>query len=198
MKITPGLLACCSILCAAIGCADLGKYVWAEELPAPPPPATGEFVLAPGDAVYVRVFNQENVSGRVRVRPDGRITVPFVNDVEAAGKTTVDVAKDLQVRFREFINQPLVTVTLDEVGVGEVSVVGEVARPGVYPIERGQGVMRALASAGGLTEFAHKDRIFIVRANPGGKIRFTFDLLANPTSASSKFAVQNNDIVVVQ
>ncbi len=188
------LLACSAIFLAA--CADLGRYVWADSLPASPP-AKGEFVLAPGDVVNVRVFNQESISGRVRVRPDGQITVPFVNDVPAAGRTTVDVAKDLQVRFREFINQPVVTVTLDEIGTAQISVLGEVARPGVYAVERGQGVMRALASAGGLTEFAHKDRIFVLRPNPG-KIRFSFERLSNPDSASASFRLENNDVVVVQ
>jgi polysaccharide export outer membrane protein len=193
------LLSCAVVfLGAAIGCANLGRYTWAEDVPPPPASASGEFLLAPGDLVYVRVFSQEDVSGRVRVRPDGRITVPFVNDVAAAGKTTVEVAKEIQARLREVINQPVVTVTLDEVGTTQISVLGEVARPGVYAIERGQGMLRALAAAGGLTEFAHKDRIFIVRSNPAAKIRFTFEQLANPDSASAKFSLQNNDAVVVQ
>jgi polysaccharide export outer membrane protein len=186
-------------LCAGtIGCADLGHYVWANDLPDAPVPPAGKFVLAPGDAIYVRVFNQDTLSGRLRIRPDGRITIPFINDVPAAGATTVELAQTLQVMLRDFINKPVVTVTLDEVGTAQISVLGEVARPGVYAVERGQGVLRALASAGGLTEFAHKDRIFVMRANPGERIRFSFQSLATPGTKSASFRLQNNDVVVVQ
>lgn len=187
-------------LCAGtISCANLGRYVWADQLPdAPAHPPSGEFVLSPGDTIYVRVFNQENLSGHMRIPPDGRITIPFVNDVQAAGTTPPEVARTLQAGLVDFINKPVVTVTLDEVGSLQISVLGEVARPGVYALERGQGVLRALAAAGGLTEFAHKDRIFVSGANPGERIRFTFEALATPGTKSARFRLQNNDVVVVQ
>src|SRR4051812_42911323 len=161
-------------------CADLGKYVWADSLPEAANSAQGQYQLGRGDAIFVRVFNQENISGRVRIRPDGRMTLPFVNDVPAAGQTTQELAKSIQSRLREFINQPVVTVSLDEVAPMQVSVLGEVARPGVYAAERGQGILRALAAAGGLTEFAHRDRIFLVRTTPAGRIRFSLEELATP------------------
>jgi len=186
------------ILAAALGCSNLGQYVWADSLPEPPGNA-GEFVLAPGDTINVRVFNQESISGRTKVRPDGRVTVPFLNDVPAAGRTTEDLAKALQTQLREYVKQALVTVSLEEPAPTQLSVLGEVTRPGVYSIERtSQGVLRALAAAGGLTEFAHKDRIFVVRAGAPGRIRFTFESLSTPNSKSAKFRLQNDDVVVVQ
>lgn len=180
------------------GCANLGQYVWADSLPEAATRAPSEYQLAPGDAVFVRVFNQENLSGRVRIRPDGRVTLPFVNDVPAAGHTTQDLAKTIQTRLREFINQPVVTVSLDEAAPIQVSVLGEVARPGVYPQERGQGLLRALAAAGGLTDFAHRDRIFLVRKDPAGRIRFSLDQLATPGTRSAEFRLQPDDVIVVQ
>src|SRR3954469_22677735 len=107
---------------ALFACADLGHYVWLNDLPDAPASSTGEYRLAPGDVVLLRVFNQEGVSGRLRIRSDGRITVPFVNDVQAAGTTTRDLAKTLETRLREFINQPVVTVSLEEAGSSEISV----------------------------------------------------------------------------
>jgi|SRR4051794_38630027 polysaccharide export outer membrane protein len=185
-------------LLLAAGCADLGPYVWVDAVHEPATAGTGEYVLVPGDAVMVRVFNQDNVSGRTRVRPDGRVTVPFVNDVPAAGRTPRQLAEALQTALRGFINQPVVTVSLEEVAQTHFSVLGEVARPGVYQVDHGQGVLRALAAAGGFTEFAHKDRIFVVRSNQGQRIRFSFDALATPGTSAARFQLQDQDVVVVQ
>jgi polysaccharide export outer membrane protein len=185
-------------LMGLFACADLGPYVWADALPPPPASQAGEYLLAAGDTILVRVYNQESVSGRVRVRPDGFITVPFVNDVPAAGRSTRDLAATLQTRLRDYLNQPVVTVSLEEMGQTRLSVLGEVARPGVYQVERGQGLLRALAAAGGLTEFAHKDRIFVVRAAAGQRIRFTLDGLARPDSRAARFGLQDDDVVLVQ
>ncbi len=186
------------IVAAVLGCANLGQYVWADSLPESPGNPS-EFLLAPGDTINVRVFNQESISGRTKVRPDGRVTVPFLNDVPAAGRTTEELAKVLQTQLREYVKQALVTVSLEEPAPTQLSVLGEVTRPGVYSIERtSQGVLRALAAAGGLTEFAHKDRIFVVRSGAPGRIRFSFDSLATPNSKSAKFRLQNDDVVVVQ
>ena len=146
----------------------------------------------------MRVFNQESVSGHSRVRPDGRITVPFVNDVPAAGRTPTQVAKALESMLRGFINQPVVTVSLEEAVQTRFSVLGEVKQPGVYTVERGQGMLRALAAAGGLTEFAHKDRIFVMRGAPQQRIRFSFDALSTPNSPAARFRLQDQDVVVVQ
>jgi polysaccharide export outer membrane protein len=126
------------------------------------------------------------------------VTVPFVNDVRAAGLTTQELAKMLEGRLLEFIKAPVVTVFLEELGPVQLSVLGEVARPGVYPLERGQGVLRAVAAAGGLTEFAHKDRIFLVRSGTPGRIRFALEALSTPGSRSARFRLQNDDVVIVQ
>jgi len=184
----------------ALGCAGVGEYVWADSLPETSADAGGEYRLARGDLIFVRVFNQDPLSGRTRVRPDGQVTIPFVNDVPAAGRTTQELAKTLESRLLEggFIKAPVVTVFLEELGPLQLSVIGEVARPGVYPLERGQGLLRALAAAGGLTEFAHKDRIFLVRAGTPGRIRFTLEGLSTPGSRSARFRLQNDDAILVQ
>ena len=183
---------------SGLGCANLGEYVWADSLPETATRAPAEYQLARGDAIFVRVFNQETLSGRVRISPDGRVTLPFVNDVPAAGHSTEELARTIQTKLRDFINQPVVTVSLDEPAPMQVSVIGEVVRPGVYPQERGQGILRALAAAGGLTEFAHRDRIFLVRSAPAGRIRFKFDQLATPGTRSAQFRLQPDDVIVVQ
>ncbi len=191
--------ACLGLAVAALlGCASLGEYVWAESLPDTAEKGPAEYRLAPGDVIFVRVFNQDGASGRTRIRPDGQATIPLVNDVPAAGRTPQELSKMLQERFRDFLQAPVVTVFLEELGPAQLSVLGEVARPGVYPLERGQGVLRAVAAAGGFTEFAHKDQIFLVRAGTTGRIRFTLEQLSKPGSRSSRFRLQSDDVVIVQ
>jgi polysaccharide export outer membrane protein len=185
-----------AIVMAVLGCANLGGYVWASSLPDPAQPR--QYRLAQGDVLNVRVFNHNDVSGRVRVRPDGHVTIPLVNDVEAAGKTTEELAKHVERLLGSYIKDPVVTVSLDEAAPARISVLGEVARPGVYPLESGQGVLRALAAAGGLTEFAHTDRIFVVRSTMAKRIRFTMDGLSTPEDHSSRFRLENDDVVLVK
>jgi polysaccharide export outer membrane protein len=192
-----GRSACLGVAIAALGCANLGPYVWADALPDTPF-NTGEYLLAPGDLIFVRVYNQDNMSGRTRVRPDGRVTIPFVNDIPAAGRTTQALAAAVQDQLREFIKQAVVTISLDELAPAQLSVLGEVAHPGVYPLDRTQGVLRALAAAGGLTEFAHKDRIFVVRRGAQARIRFSLERLSTPGSRSARFRLENDDVVLVQ
>jgi len=190
-----------ALAAAAVGCANLGEYVWADSLPETPanPANPGAYVLGPGDTVFVRVFNQDSVSGRSKIRPDARITIPFLNDVQAAGRTTEELGQTVQTMLRDFIKQAVVTVSLEEPAPTQVSVLGEVTHPGVYPLERtNPSVLRALAAAAGLTEFAHKDRIFVVRSGASRRIRFKLESLATPGSRSSRFRLQNDDVIVVE
>ena len=144
------------------------------------------------------------MSGRARVRTDGKISLPFVNDVEAAGQTPAALARRLQSRLKEFVNNPVVTVSLEEAGPIQVSVLGEVAHPGVFPVQAGANVLQALAAAGGLTPYASRDRIFVLRRSPpGGKvplvrIRFTYDKLAHAEGRAAAFRMRDGDVVVVE
>ncbi len=200
--VTTSLLA--AALALGTGCSHVGDYVWADDVPEPAGPADAEYVIAPGDVLGVRVFNQEGMSGRARVRPDGKISLPFVNDVEAAGQTPAALARRLQQRLKEFINNPVVTVSLEEAGPIQVSVLGEVTRPGVYPVASGANVLQALAAASGLTPYASRDRIFVLRKTPSGskapviRVRFTFEKLSHAEGRSAGFRLRDGDVVVVE
>src|SRR5437870_4323328 len=110
------LLAACLSLA---GCGG-GRYVWADNLAQRDTPE--EYVIAAGDLVSVRVFNQDHLSTRARVRSDGRIAVPFLGDVELRGKTPAAVSRDLAARFKEFVVTPIVTITVEETQPTNVSV----------------------------------------------------------------------------
>jgi len=176
-----------------------GTFIWVDELKDNQ--TSNDYVIRPGDVIAVRVYNQEAMSARSRVRGDGKISLPFLNDVMAAGYTPTVLSAQLQTRLKDFINNPVVTISLEEVRPQAVSVLGEVAHPGVYPIEPGSGTLQVLASAGGFTNFARKD-IFVQRHHlPGDvpqRIRIDFDKLKRAEGKAATFALQGGDVVIVE
>jgi polysaccharide export outer membrane protein len=195
----PGIVALLLVLSA---CKTTGEYVWADSLPAAPQGASREYLIQVGDTISVRVWNQDSISAKTKVRPDGKVSIPFVNDVDAAGATPTELAARVQVRLKEFIVNPVVTVTLDEPRPLIVAVLGEVTRPGNYQLEAAAGVLQALAIAGGPTAFADKDRIMVLRQKPDGsgviRIRFRYSSLTQLEGRATTFRLQGGDVVVVE
>lgn len=194
-------LAAAALLLAS--CGTSGRYIRAEDLP--PAPAETEYRVARGDVLGVRVWNQENMSvEEARVREDGRISMPFLQDVSAAGQTPTELAQRIQAQLKAYVVNPVVTVTVVEMQPLRVSVTGEVMRPGVYDLDRGAGVLSALAAAGSFSEFAHRDRIFVLRHGlaPGDpavtRIRFEYDALIQAERRAAAFRLQPGDVVVVE
>jgi polysaccharide export outer membrane protein len=180
----------------APGCTA-GPYVWVSDLP--PEGAFGsDYLVETGDTLSVRVFNQDTMSTRTRVRSDGKISVPFLGDVAVRGKTPSAVARDLEARFKSYVVTPAVTVTVDEFQQPTVAVVGEVAHPGVYTIEPSVGVLRALALAGGLTDYASHDNIYVLRPAGPRRIRLTYRALTENEPRAGAFHLQAGDTVVVE
>jgi polysaccharide export outer membrane protein len=167
-----------------------------------PPVSVGEYVIMPGDTLQVRVFQQEAMSSRVKVRVDGRVSLPLVNDWMAAGKTPKALAEELRAELKDFINTPVVTVSVEETRPLSVSIIGEVTRPGVAVLEAGSGVLTALSAAGGFTDFAHRDGIFVLRSRPGeatpARIHFTWDALTSGEGRAATFRLLPGDVVVVE
>src|SRR5919109_1557614 len=165
-----------ALLVGAVGCGRSGgSFVWIDDVPAPRD--VGAYTIATGDLLHVQVWDHDNMSGRTRVRSDGRISMPLLNDAVAAGKTPEQLARDLETYLRDnrLVVYPRVTVVLEEAKPLAVAVMGEVAKAGMYTLSPGAGVAEAIASAGGLTEFAHRDRIFVIRRTPQlVRIRFTY------------------------
>lgn len=188
-------------LCAlALGCyTPRGAFVEAEDSKVPD---DGSYVISPGDVLQVRVFQQEAMSARVKVRADGKVSLPLVNDVLVAGKSPPVLAAELQVKLKDFINTPAVTVSLEEQRPLVVAVLGEVTRPGQATLEPGAGVLQAIAAAGGLTDFAHKDGLFVLRKTPGQdapqRIRFKWDVLTRGEGPSARFPLLPGDTVIAE
>ena len=199
-------LAAAALAGSLLACRAPRAYLWVDEVPDPSPPAPGEYHLVTGDVLSVRVWNQESMSTpRARVREDGRISLPFLQDVEVAGMTTAELSSRLAVKLKAYVVNPVVTVALEERRPLRVSVLGEVTRPGEYQLALDSGILHALAAAGGLTEYAHGDRIFVLRhgywadGNPApARIRFAYDAIVEGSKKAAAFRLRNGDVVVVE
>ena len=182
-----------------LGCKHSpGVYVGVDDFVAPAL-NDSEYVIRPGDVLNVRVFQQDNMSARARVRNDGKISLPFLNDVTAAGFSPVVLGAQLQTRLKDFINNPVVTISLEEVRQLSVSVLGEVPRPVIYNLEVGAGVLQALAAAGGFTNFASRD-IYVMRSNveKPQRIRFDYERLQRAEGKAASFSLRSGDVLLVE
>jgi polysaccharide export outer membrane protein len=188
-----------------VGCAGGGDYIRVEALPVEPVAPAGPYRIAEGDLLSIRVFGQEGLSGSVRVRSDGKISLPFVNEQQAAHLTPVTLAALLQASLKTFLVNPVVVVSLEERHTAQVSVLGAVMQPGLYPLRSGGGVLQAVAQAGGLTRFADEDGIYVLRTNldrPGRgtvtRVRFEWKALVSGRGPAAAFDLREGDVVVVQ
>ncbi len=196
----PRLLALAALLAA--GCAPVGPYVWVEAgLPAHQQ-SSAEFIIAPGDLLGVRVSGQDALSTKALVRPDGKISLPLVNDQLAEGLVPGTLAQLLDAEYQTFIKSPVVTVVLERRHADRASVIGAVTTPGTFQLTAGAGVLQAIALAGGLTPFAHRDRIFVLRREEAGRaplrVRFRYQALLDAEPIATAFELRDGDTVVVE
>ena len=139
-----------------------------DKTAAPRPYGESEFQLGPEDVIEVSVYQEKELGGTVPVRPDGKISIPLIGEMPASGKTATQLQQEITLKYAQFVSAPAVTVVVKEVNSPKVSVLGEVKNPGVYKIKERSTLLDAIAMAGGLTEYAKKDKITIIRVDPAG------------------------------
>jgi polysaccharide export outer membrane protein len=180
------------------GCGATGPYVWVDSLPSQGA-GGGDVLIADGDVLNVRVFNQDPLSTKERVRSDGRISIPVIGEIVARGKRPAQLAAEIQDRLKDIVKVPSVIVTFEQGAEGmKVSVLGEVRNGGVFQIEPGSNVLHALAAAGGLTDYADSDKVFVVRKSLPQRVRFRYSDLRSADPKSIQFTLQGGDVVVVE
>ena len=184
----------------ACGCADLGQYVWvADYRETKPPPPENTYVLGAGDGIAVRVYDHEELSARGHIRPDGKISLPFLKDVQAEGYTPPVLAEQLEARLKDYVNKPRVTVSVEEQRQLMIPIVGDVSHQGPLAVPADAGLLVALAIAGGLSDLAHRDRIFVLRNDPKPiRIRFRWEELQHAEGAAAAFRLRPGDMIVVE
>lgn len=191
------LIAAVAVTLLLPACGTTGPYVWVDSLP-PTATSTSDVIVQDGDILNVRVFNQEPLSTRERVRSDGKIAMPVIGEIMARGKRPAQLAAEIQDRLKSVVVAPSVSVIMEQTGEMKVSVVGEVRNSGVFGIEPGANVLHALAAAGGLSDYADHDKIFVVRKSLPQRVRFKYSDLRSADPKSVGFTLQNGDVVVVE
>jgi polysaccharide export outer membrane protein len=172
-------------------------YVWASQLPQDPPAETQP--IGPGDRIAVVVRSHDNLSGEHVVRSDGRYLQPLLGDVAAARLSPEELARRLETAYRGVLERPQISVAVLARRAPMVAVLGEVREPGQFQIEADETLLSVLARAGGLTEFADDDHIYVVRKTPQRlRIRVRMAELVGNKAASSKLALRHGDVIYVE
>jgi polysaccharide export outer membrane protein len=183
--------------CLAVGCA--------ARSPSPPPPdpvpmARETYVIGVMDGLRVTVWKNPELSVDVPVRPDGKISVPLIGDVQAEGLTPEELAEVIARELEEYVNPAQVTVVVREMNSQYVSVMGEVARTARVPLRSELRVLEAITLAGGFGQFANKSNVRVVRRQADGsevEYRFDYDAYIAGAAPGTNIVLQHGDMVIV-
>ncbi len=136
------------------------------------------YVIGPQDVLDISVWKENELTRTVPVRPDGKISMPLLNDVRAAGLTPNQLAAQITTSLKRFVTDPQVTVIVTQINSQRVYILGEVLRTGAYPLLPEMTILQALSSAGGFTPFANRKKIYMFRVENGKQVKYPFDYKA--------------------
>jgi polysaccharide biosynthesis/export protein len=171
-----------------------------SERPGSRPPADvapNDYKIGPQDILRIDVWKEPEISRSVPVRPDGKISLPLLSDVQAAGLTAVQLAKNIRDGLTRFITSPQVTVIITEINSRRVYCNGEVTRPGAMALLPDMTALQALSSCGGFTQFARVKDIYILRTEHGQQVQHPFNYKDVVKGKSPDVSLQPGDIIVV-
>ncbi len=194
-----GMAVCVGLAAVFSACAGPGNYVWFTSLPPDALAPTNDFIIDSGDVINIRILGHEDMNTHARVRADGRLAIPIIGEIDVRGKRPSVLRTEIEARLKDYVVMPSVTLNIDEARPITVSMLGEVLRPGVYPVEANAHLAQAMALAGGVTEFATRDRVFVVRSFPQPtRIRFTYQAILRDQDRAGSFPLRAGDVIVVE
>lgn len=156
--------------------------------------------IGPEDVLEISVWKEEGMQKEVLVRPDGGLSFPLAGDIQATGMSVTELRDELTRRLQKFIANPVVTVSLRQIGGNKIYVIGKVNKPGAFSTGRYVDVMQALSMAGGLNSFAAQDEIRILRRDNTGNVKaldFDYNDVQNGRDLAQNIVLHNGDVVVV-
>jgi len=164
-----------------------------------PAPATTDarYKIGPQDVLRIDVWKETEISRTSPVRPDGKISLPLLNDVQAAGLTPMELANVITEGLKKFINNPQVTVSVSEINSRRVYVTGEVNKPGAYPLLPNMTALQLVSSAGGFTQFARLKSMYVLRAENGKQVKHPFKYKEVLNGNAEDIPLQPGDTIVV-
>lgn len=154
-----------------------------------------DFIIGAEDVLFVRVWREAELSGQFVVRPDGKISLPLVNEVVAAGSTPEQLKATIVQGLQKYMNNPEVSISVVQVNSRKYYIQGEVGRPGAYPLVVPTRVLEALVNAGGFKEFANTKKIYILRK--GERLRFNYKDVTRGKHAEQNIFLEPGDQIIV-
>jgi polysaccharide export outer membrane protein len=175
-------------------------------LPAPVPSVSAaatsnDYRLVPGDKLRIEVYKDDHLSQSLQIRPDGKITLPLVGDLPAAGRTSMELRDAIGTSLKDYITNPVVTVIVVETAPQVVYVTGEVTKPGALALVNGHmSVVQAIAMAGGFTDFAKRKDVLVMRKTANGMqtLHFNYKEALDDDTRREPLQLMAGDTVVVK
>ena len=162
---------------------------------------TADYIIGPEDVLDITVWKNADLSKSVQVRPDGRISLPLIGDVVAVGRTSVQLTDDIATRLKSYMENPTVSIVVKEVNSYAIFVLGEVAKPGRYPLKSKTTLLQAITLASGFTAVASRNKIVVFRFGKDGepltKIRANYDDIVLRDGTNQNIELKPGDTIVV-
>jgi polysaccharide biosynthesis/export protein len=158
------------------------------------------FMIGNDDVLVINVWKEPDISRTVPVRSDGKISLPLVGEVQAAGRTPLKLEQDIAARLKNFVSEPEVTVIVQQINSQKFNILGQVNRPGTYPIANSATVLDAIALAGGFKDFAKQKSIYVLRQNADGtqsRLPFNYKEVVKGQNLAQNIKLQPRDTIVV-
>ncbi len=190
------ILLLITLVSIGLGCSTFNHKAEAPIEPAVQEVKPEEYVIGPMDQLKISVWRDESLTTEAVVRSDGKISVPLINDVQASGLTVLELKEEITKGLKEFIPGVEVTVIVTQMNSNMIYVQGEVTGPGPLPFNGELTVIQALALAGGLTPYADKNSIIILRAN-GEKLEFNYNQVIKGKKLEQNVRLQRGDTIIV-
>lgn len=172
----------------------------AQEMGASDKAHDQKYVIGNDDVLAISVWKEPDLTKAVPVRSDGKISLPLVGELQATGKTPMQLELDITDKLKNFITAPEVNVIVQQVNSRKFNVLGEVTKPGSYPLTASTTIMDALAIAGGLRDFAKKTGVYILRKSPDGKetrLNFNYKSFIKGKNSDQNVRIEPNDTIIV-
>lgn len=163
-------------------------------------PHDENFIIGNDDVLAISVWNEPNMTKSVPVRSDGKISLPLVGEIQAAGRTPMQLELDITEKLKNFITAPQVNVIVQQVNSRKFNVLGEVGRPGSYALTTSTTVMDAIALAGGFRDFAKKSNVYVLRKSRDGsesKLKFNYKDFIKGKNPDQNVKLEPNDTIIV-
>ena len=158
------------------------------------------FVIGNDDLLAISVWKEAELTKSVPVRSDGKLSLPLVGEIQASGRTPSQLEKEITEKLKNFITTPEVTVTVEKVNSRKYNVLGEVTKPGSYPLTTETTVMDAIAAAGGFRDFAKKSGVYVLRKSAGGQeehLKFNYKDFVKGKDTAQNIKLEPNDTIIV-